>query len=321
MKLFNLISVASAIIAVNAHANVFPKHMVGDFTSITSKVTSEISAPNTLQPMITSSVTGSHEMAYYGGPVISHVQIYLILWGDQVSQNTQSEMPGFYSSMVNSSYMDFLKIYNTTNVKVEGGTHASTDQTVGRGSFMQTIQISPVKLRGKIDDAEIQAELEKQILAGKIPAVTPDSLFMIHFPKGLSITMHDGNSVATSCVQFCAYHNGFKTATGTSVYYGVIPNLDGFMCRLGCGGFFSSALTRATVSASHEMMEAITDPFPTPGNTPGYPQAWNTKDGAEIGDLCQGSNGTLKGGAKDYIVQQEWDQSHSACTTGDYVSK
>jgi hypothetical protein len=253
---------------------------------------------------------------YYGGPVISNAQIYLILWGAKVSTTTTAAMPDFYASMVNSNYMDFLKIYNTTGLTAQDGTHTGTNQSIGHGTFLQTIQIAPAKLSGTIDDLEIQAELEGQIAAGKVPAQTANSLYMIHFPKGLKITMHDGTTVATSCQQFCAFHNGFQPKKGSAIYYGVIPDLDSLACSLGCGS--GGSLARITTSASHEMIEAITDPIPTPGSNPAFPQAWNTKDGQEIGDLCQSNTASLVGHNATYQVQQEWDNSLGGCTTGDY---
>ena len=257
---------------------------------------------------------------YYGGPVISHAQIVLVLWGDKVSSTTKSAMPDFYASIINSTYMDWLGVYNTTgSVVVQGTGHSSSNQTIGRGTFLQTVQIKPTVLSGTIDDAQIQAELTKQMAAGTLPAATADTLYMIHFPPGLKITIHDGATVMTSCQQFCAYHEGYKGKNGTPVFYGVIPDLDSMACSLGCGS--GNALARITVSSSHELIEAITDGFPTPGSNPDYPQAWNTKTGEEVGDLCQSSKGSLKGKAATYVVQQEFNNQTSACTTGNYVSK
>ena len=257
------------------------------------------------------------KVVYYGGPVISHAQVIMVLWGDKVSQSTKSSMPDFYASILNSSYMDWLSVYNTTGVTAQNG-HASTNQTIGRGSFLQTVQIKPSILTGVVDDLQIQAELEKQINAGVLPKPSSDTLYMIHFPPKLSITMHDGSTVATSCQQFCAYHEGFKSKTGSSVIYGVIPDLDSLACSMGCGR--GNALARITVSTSHELIEAITDAFPTPGSNPNYPQAWNTTTGEEVGDLCQSSKGVLKGKAASYTVQQEWNNATNACTTGNYAS-
>ena len=255
------------------------------------------------------------KVVYYGGPVIAHPQVFLILWGDKVIDGTKKSMPDFYSSVLNSSYMDWLKIYNTTNITAQDG-RTGTNQEIGRGSFMQTVQIKPSILTGTVDDEQIRTELEKNIDAGILPKPTADTLFMIHFPADLKITFSADGVLATSCQQFCAYHNGFESKKNGNIYYGVMPNLDSIACSFGCGS--GGSLARQTVCASHELIEAITDAFPTPGSKPVFPQAWNTTDGSEVGDLCQSTSGTLKGKGGSYKVQQEWDNSKGACTTGNY---
>ena len=127
---------------------------------------------------------------------------------------------------------------------------------------------------------------------------------MIYFPPTVTITI-DG---ARSCTDFGAYH--FATpgkAKGNNIFYSVEPE-----CGLG--------FDYITVAASHEFSEAMTDNIPTPGSNPDYPQAWNTTDGYEIGDLCENSNGTLSSGASHWTVQQEFLNSTNTCSTGDYNS-
>jgi len=267
--------------------------------------------------LVNSSSMDAGKVLYYGGPVISHAQIYMILWGDKISDATKKSMPDFYASVLNSNYMDWLKIYNTNGVSAQDG-REGTNQEIGRGSFIQTIQINPSQVSGTLDDTVIRAELDKAITAGILPKPSADILFMIHFPPNLKITFKDETgTVATSCQQFCAYHMDYESKTYGNIYYGVIPNLDSMACSMGCG--FGGSLVRQTVCASHEVTEAITDPIPTPGNSPKYPQAWNTNDGNEVGDLCQSATGNLKGKAAVYKVQQEWNNSTNGCTTGDYL--
>lgn len=301
MNKLGLLFTVGLLLAATSEARVYPNKMSCSLDE--STVASEKAAGKVL---------------YFGGPVISHAQVYVVLWGDKVSPVTSAAMPDFYASVLQSNHMDFLKTYNTTSITAQDGTHSGTNQQVGRGNFLQTIQISPAKTSGVIDDVEIQAELEKQIAAGKIPAQTADSLYMIHFPKGLKITMHDGATVATSCQQFCAFHNGFQPKTGSAIYYGVIPDLDSLACSFGCGS--GGALARITIASSHELIEAITDPIPTPGSHPAFPQAWNTIDGQEVGDLCQSNKGTLAGKGATYTIQQEWDNAIGGCTKGTYSS-
>jgi len=265
-------------------------------------------------PATSSQLTGG-KVVYYGGPVISHAQVYMILWGNAVAATTKASMPDFYASVLNSNYMDWLKIYQTTQITAQNG-HAGTNQEIGRGNFIQTVQINPSILTGTIDDTQIRAELDKNITAGLLPKPNADTLFMIHFPPKLKITFENAGQTATSCQQFCAYHMSFESKTNGMVYYGVMPDLDSMACSFGCGS--GGSLARQTVCASHELTEAVTDAIPTPGNSPDFPQAWNTTDGNEVGDLCQSTSGNLTGHAATYKVQQEWDNSANGCTTGNY---
>src|SRR5579884_4239123 len=123
----------------------------------------------------------------------------------------------------------------------------------------------------------IQKELDAQITSGKLPPTYKNTLYMNYFPAGVSI------SIATekSCETFCAYHEGFNSSrSGQPVYYGVMPVCGGWGCGMG------SAFDTLTAVSSHETIEAVTDPFPTPGDKPAYPQAWNTTGGEEIADVC-----------------------------------
>ena len=81
-----------------------------------------------------------------------------------------------------------------------------------------------------------------------------------------------------------AIHEGFTSKTLGNIFYGVMPDLGG-ACSFGCG-FHMNQFDSASIISAHEMIEAVTDPFPTPGSNPAYPQAWNTTDGSEIGDVC-----------------------------------
>jgi len=256
---------------------------------------------------------------YYGGPVIGHANVMTVFWGANINPTVKAAMPAFYAGVVNSTYMDWLSQYNTNVNAVDG--RFGTNQTIGRGTYGGTFTISPVKSKAaSVSDDEIQAELERQINAKVLPAPTADTLYMLHFPAGMKVTMSDGNGgTATSCQQFCAYHFGFKAKSGANVYYGVMPDLSSVACSMGCG-MGASLIDRTTISSSHELIEAVTDAFPTPGSNPGFPQAWNTTDGMEIGDVCQSSLGKVSVGSKTFAVQQEFDNMKGACTTGDYVS-
>ena len=146
--------------------------------------------------------------------------------------------------------------------------------------------------------------MKAQIAAGKLPAANLNTLYMIYFPPGITITLGGGQS----CSSFGAYHEAVSsTVTPNNVFYGVMPD---------CGGGFATI----TVVSSHEFAEAISDAIPTPGTHPAYPQAWNTANGYEIGDLCEGHDTTLTGAGETYTVQEVFTNSTNACATGKFTS-
>jgi hypothetical protein len=256
---------------------------------------------------------GPGSVLYYGGQVISAAKVYVVIWGANVDDTTQKQIADYFKATVDSTYMDWLTQYNTSIKAVDG--RQGTNQTIGRGTFINQIVITPINTKTDLKDSEIQAELDAQITAGNLPKPDDNTLFMTYFPPGVSIAFDDGSG--SSCSSFCAYHEDFVSKTHGNVFYGVMPDLGG-ACSFGCG-FAGSSFDNLTDVSSHELIEAITDPFPTPGSQPAFPQAWNTTDGQEIGDLCSGSSGNLVVGDATYVLQQEFDNKAGACTTASYT--
>jgi hypothetical protein len=256
--------------------------------------------------------TTTAKVAYYGGPVISNAKVYTVMWSNAVDATTQKQIGAFFNSAVNSTYMDWLKEYNTNVTAVDG--RAGTNQKIGRGKYLGQFTINPANKNTTLDDKDIQAELDHQIDIGALPAPDDNTLFMTYFPPNFSITIDNMGS----CSAFCAYHEGFKSAKHGNVFYGVMPDLGG-ACSFGCGPE-ASMFDNLTSVSSHELIEAVTDPFPTPGNTPAFPQAWNTTDGNEIGDLCADNNTQLTTQGLTYVLQQEFDNAANACAPGPYQS-
>lgn len=253
------------------------------------------------------------QLLYYGGPVISTPKVFTVFWGSNVDAATKQKIGGFYAAAVDSSLMDFLNQYKT-NIKGVDGREGS-NQSIGRGTYGGEFTITPMHTSKNLDDRDIQAELESQIQNHKLPVPDDNTLFMIHFPAGISITIEG----AASCSSFCAYHEGFVSKSLGNIFYGVMPDLASGACSFGCG-FNGNPFANTTVVSSHELVEAITDPFPTPGSSPSYPQAWNTNDGNEIGDLCASTSTQLKTSKGIFQLQREFDNATHSCAAGPYQS-
>src|SRR5262249_43733161 len=66
--------------------------------------------------------------------------------------------------------------------------------------------------------------------------------------------------------------------------------------------------------ASHEMVEAITDRAPTPGDIPDFPQAWNDSRAFETADICEDLAGSsVPTPTGTFPVSYIWDEAGGAC--------
>ncbi|MBZ5504083.1 MAG: hypothetical protein LAO78_01230 [Acidobacteriia bacterium] len=259
---------------------------------------------------------GAH-LTYFGGPIISNVQVVQVLYGSgsynaQVAGTTTPSMGNFFSDITSTGLITLLQQYNTP---VSGG----TGQTFGNGTFGGLFQIVPAAGNNgsTITDAQIQSELLAQITAGHLPAPLidatghPNTLYMIYFPPGKTITQ--GGS--SSCVAggFCAYHGTTSTLfSGKNVLYGVMPDMQaGSGCASGCGA--STTFGNYTSVTSHELVEAMTDAFVGIATTFAPPLAWYDMTNGEIGDICNGQQGTYVANGTSYVIQLEFSNSASNC--------
>ena len=261
---------------------------------------------------------GAH-LSYFGGPIISNVHVVQVLYGSgsynaQVAGTTSPTMGQFYGDLTgpNSGYVSLLTQYNTP---ATGG----TNQTIGNGTFDGLFQIVPSAGNNgsTISDTQIQSELLAQINAGHLPAPLLDAagnvntLYMIFFPPGKTITQ--GGS--SSCVAggFCAYHGTTSTLlNGHNVLYGVMPDMQSGLCSTGgCGN--GGVFGNYTSVTSHELTEAITDADIGIATVFAPPLAWYDMVNGEIGDICNGQQGSYVANGTTYTIQLEFSNAASNC--------
>lgn len=266
---------------------------------------------------------GAH-LTYFGGPIISNVQVVQVLYGSgsynaQVAGTTSPTMGNFYSDITSTGLITLLQQYNTP---VSGG----TGQTFGNGTFGGLFQIVPAAGNNgsTITDAQIQSELLAQITAGHLPAPIidatghPNTLYMIFFPPGKTISQGGSNSCQAG--GFCAYHGTTSSLlNGKNVLYGVMPDMQaGSGCATGCGS--STTFNNYTSVTSHELTEAMTDAFVGIATVVGPPLAWYDQTNGEIGDICNGQQGTYVANGTTYTVQLEFSNSANNCVNFPVVS-
>ncbi|HEX2686993.1 MAG TPA: hypothetical protein VHN14_10265 [Kofleriaceae bacterium] len=164
--------------------------------------------------------------------------------------------------------------------------------------------IIDTKSAANVTDAQMQTELNRLFTAGTLSSPNADTCYPVHFPSGMAIAAPDGSK---SCVQFCAYH-GTYVRNGVNVNDGIIPDIGQAGCNAGCGG--STVTNNTDAVASHELVEAATDPAVGLATVIGPPLGWyDAVDNAELGDLCNG----LQGSSSGFTVQKVWSNAACAC--------
>ncbi len=152
-------------------------------------------------------------------------------------------------------------------------------------------------------DADVQAWLTAKIGDGTMPAPTDQSIYLLYYPQATTITLDDGSGTpAASCQVFLGYHSTFDVTAGgrtVPVAYAVINR-----CR--------GDLDEITVTSSHELTEASTDPRPIDDARAGYvtltDNAW-TGLGGEDGDMCAGVSGVTEAG---WALTRVWNNLGAA---------
>jgi hypothetical protein len=197
----------------------------------------------------------------------------------------------------------------------------------------------PVVLRDTLpaywDDSQIQADLTTRLTNGDpaFPAPDANTLYAYFFPSGVTITLNGtpdptdggafdaGSGLGDSCKGFGGYHDNITLnappdggAGGTDVAYAVVPRCPSFGSLMG--------LDAITGPASHEIAEAVTDPFPS--TNPAFSNVdtahfyWSRAlGGGEVGDMCaqeETVNFTTWPDLKPYVVQRIW--SNKAAKAG-----
>jgi hypothetical protein len=225
--------------------------------------------------------SGMPQVVSYGGPVIQAPVLQSITFP---GYDLVSQIDDFVATVGSTTYWgSAVGEYGVGTPTVQPPVHLTTDAPVS------------------IDDTSLQAWLAEQITGGTPGLMAPsaNALYVISFPASTTITLLG----ATSCTTFLGYHSSTMVG-GTEVAYAVLPE---------CTSSKMSTLDTVTSAASHELVEASTDPHPLT-TTPTY----KTIDqdhlyiqallgGGEIGDLCAPwSSSIYTPGGFAYRVQRPW---------------
>jgi hypothetical protein len=207
--------------------------------------------------LTTSGGADAQTYIYQGGEIITSPEIMVIYWGAQ-----QAGIPiflnDFYRRIIQSTYLAPLSEYNV-------GT-----RSIGTARFLGSTTIKPDDRR-TLDTLQIAREFEQQVSAGSLPAANEHTIYMIHFGPAVRTVMGAnlfGVPVGAAAGSgYCAYHLTTRTQTpvplapgfffyGPKVRFAVLPDADASGCSASLGGMRAAT----TVNATHEMVEAITNP-------------------------------------------------------------
>ena len=139
-----------------------------------------------------------------------------------------------------------------------------------------------------IDDTAIQ-QFIKSSVGTTLPAARPGIVYAFFYPASTTVTWFG----APSCSENEGYHWDLALGGGTNVSYVVVPRCD---TAVGAPGI--TGIDATTLVASHEYVEAATDPFPT--LAPAYESLdaehtiWGVLENVEVGDLLH-----LDAGSRD----------------------
>ncbi len=167
---------------------------------------------------------------------------------------------------------------------------------------------APVMMASNPPTSLNSSTMGQYVATNVIPKAASDTntLFVVFIPSTTVVDLGQGSS---TCKDVGGYHE--STASGKQVAYAIVPRCSKF-------GFLTNALDITTASATHEIVEAMTDPFPN--TSPAYNQLdanhalWQyILGGAEIGDMCAQSQHSFGLNAElGYTVQRSWSNKAAA---------
>ena len=191
----------------------------------------------------------------HGGPVLNEVDVVTITYAGDPWADYDERLD---RDLVSSSWLGEVG----REYDVRGGAQLAT---------YRIPQAAPALLSYDDVDAIAPSLLAQQLVPGPTHDGTP-VLYMIHVPAGTAIG--DPNSAQDrSCIAWLAYH-----ASHQQIPYAVLPQC-----------FPPGAIAETDIGASHELIEAATDPFGDGWTMdPVYtdPNGFTTYVPGEVGDLC-----------------------------------
>jgi hypothetical protein len=211
---------------------------------------------------------GMPQAANSGGPLL-RMPVFIPITFKEDLDGTADELEDFIASIGCTEYWD----------------QVARDYGVGIGVTGPPVRV-PEAAWTKVDDSQLAIWLRNRITAAAdggapFPQPTDDTLYVIFLPESTTVTLQGSQS----CVSFGAYHYNTSLIGGRKIAYAIVPRCSGF------GG----GVDAVTGPAAHELIEAVTDPYPSlaPAHTrtDSAHLAWSLFAGGEVADLCEFNSG------------------------------
>jgi hypothetical protein len=230
-------------------------------------------------------------VTYRGGALLQHVEVSTLFMGKAWQGNT---FPDYLNHFLQDLFADGRYLANLSQYSAGG-------YQIGNGSIVATAWDHSA-LPARVTDAQIRADIVAGVKAGVLAPVKADSLYVVFTAPGTVVVGSDGSDSEND---FYGYH--------------------GYVTQSAIGGFAYAVIAypdeqwRLTVTASHELAEAVTDPQVNAGTL-----GWYDDNNGEIGDIpaslyyagriaetdeldiLVGEDGTK------YLVQTEWSNQDEA---------
>jgi hypothetical protein len=220
-----------------------------------------------------------------GGPVLATPKVRPIFYADDPRS---ADISAFLAELARTGYW--------RTVTGEYG--------VGALTILPAIHVATPAPKVRTDN-DLRDELATNT-SGTTPtwgAADPNTIYLYVLPEGATVQIDQ----AACCTDFGGYHS--DTTSGTKT----IP----YAVGCACPGFFGSAvgpLDERTVALSHELVEAVTDPFPA--SNPDFEitdranLVWTAVTGGEVADMCALNDdlAVVEQGST-YAVQRSWSNA------------
>ena len=231
--------------------------------------------------------TSMPQLVNLGGPVLATPKIQPIFFK---SDALQPQVEAFLAQMATSTYWRA----------------AAAEYGVGAPSVLPTIVTTATP---PVNDTDLPAWFK-----ARVPTADPNTIYVLFLGDGMVLHGQGGDS----CTGYGAFHDEAADAHGAPLIFALVPRCDPATQF----DHAQNKLDELTISLSHELLEASTDPRvetnPAYGDVDDDHAILSIVPGAEDGDLCEYIDSAYVRGVGEFMVQRTWSnaaakEGHDPC--------